>query len=268
MHVPLQQLGIPEQRKVVENGVISGERHVVGQPRARQRDVDVVHQVAVLVHHAVVHVRRLLTVVEKQQFAAGVVDLRVCRNSPVERESPVPRFLAKGFGRERVDAVEVAALVEACQRGASVHDHVGAGRVLHPAARPPPVTFGQLRRLRQPGPQRLTRLILCEESFRADKPVAVERLSVPESDDMNHPVAVERVIKLQRRVQRILGVAQINTVDVAGNLTCDRHKIVRGPFRRLRPPRPGPVRVVVVLGQCRQELADDLNVHQRHPPRN
>ena len=73
---------------------------------------------------------------------------------------------------------------------------------------------------------------------------------------MQHAVAVERVVGLQRGVQRILGVAQIDTVDVAGNLAFDGHQIVRGPFGRLRPPRPGPVRMVVVLGQRRQELAD------------
>ena len=91
----LQQLGIPEQRKVVEDGVIRRERHVVRQPRTRQRDIGEVHQVVVGVDHAVAHVRGLLAVGEEQQLAGGVVDLRMRRDAPVEREAPVEVLFAQ-----------------------------------------------------------------------------------------------------------------------------------------------------------------------------
>ncbi len=75
---------------------------------------------------------------------------------------------------------------------------------------------------------------------------------------MHHAVAVERVVELQRRVQRVLGVAQVHPVEVARDLALDDGEVVGVPLGGLRPPRPGAVRVVVVLGQRGQELADDL----------
>ena len=63
-------------------------------------------------------------------------------------------------------------------------------------------------------------------------------------------------------MQRVLGVAQINPVEIPRDLAFDDGEVVGIPFGGLRPPRAGPVRVVIVFGQCRQELADDLNIHQ------
>ena len=63
-------------------------------------------------------------------------------------------------------------------------------------------------------------------------------------------------------MQRVLGVAQIHPVQIVRDLTLDGGEVVGVPFGGLRPPRTGPVGVVVVLGQCRQELADDLDIHQ------
>ncbi len=236
------------------------------QPRAGQRDVDVVRQLVALVDDAVVHVRGLLAVVEEQQLAGFRVDLRVRRHAPVDREVPVPGLLAQRVGRERVDAIQIAALVEAGQRDAAVDDDVGARRVLHPGAgAPAPVALGQLHRLGQARPQRLARLVLGQETIGADKAVAVERFSVAEPDDVHHAVAVERVIGLQRRVQRVFGVAQIDAVEVAGDLALDGDQVVGVPLAGLRPPRTGSVRVVVVFGQGRQELADDFDVHVSDP---
>ncbi len=97
----------------------------------------------------------------------------------------------------------------------------------------------------------------------ANKTVAVEGFSVAEADHVQHAVAVERVIGLQRRVQRVLGVAQVDAVQVAGDLALHGGQVVGVPLGGLRPPRTGPVGVVVVFGQGRQELADDLNIHVR-----
>ena len=182
--------------------------------------------------------------------------------SPLKREVAVPGLLAQRVGRERVDAVQVAALVEAGQRDAAVDDDVGARRVLHPGASAPAlVALGQLHRLGQARPQRLAGLVLGQEAVGADKAVAVEGFSVAESDDVQHAVAVERVVGLHRRVQRVLGVAQVDTVEIAGDFALDGDQVVGVPLAGLRPPRPGSVRVVVVFGQGRQEFADDFDVH-------
>ena len=55
----------------------------------------------------------------------------------------------------------------------------------------------------------------------AHEPVAVERLSVAEADDVDHAVAVERVVDLQCRMQRVLGVAQVHAVEVVGQFALD-----------------------------------------------
>ena len=152
-----------------------------------------------------------------------VVDLRVRRDAPVEREARrSSRSCPSGLERQRVDAVEVAALVEAGQRGAAVHDHVGARRVLHQGPRAPAVVaLGDLHGFGEARPQRAAGLVLGREPVGADEPVAVERFSVPEADDVHHAVAVEGVVTPDRLVQRVLGVAQIDAVEIGGNLALD-----------------------------------------------
>jgi hypothetical protein len=76
---------------------------------------------------------------------------------------------------------------------------------------------------------------------------------------MDHAVAVERVVALQRGVHGVLGVAQVDAVEVGGDLA-DHLQVVGAPFRGLRPPRPGPVRMIVILRQGRQDPSDDLDV--------
>ena len=121
--------------------------------------------------------------------------------------------------RRRVEPVQVAALVEARERNTVVHDDVGARRVLHPGARAPAVGPRRCRRvLGEPGPQRPAGVLLRDEAVGADESVAVEGLSVSESDGMHHRVTVERVIDLQRRMDRVLGVAQVDAVEVVRNL--------------------------------------------------
>ena len=109
-------------------------------------------QLVALVDDAVMHVRGLFAVVEEQQLAGFRVDLRVRRHTPVDREVPVPGLLAQGAGGERVDAVQIAALVEAGQRDAPVDDDVGARRVLHPGAGAPTVRRAWPAAPARPGP--------------------------------------------------------------------------------------------------------------------
>ena len=261
----LEQRGVPEQRKIVENHVVFGERHVVRQPGPGQRDVDVVDQLAVLVDHAVSHVRFPLAVVEEQQFTGFAVHLRMRGHTPIAREAPIPTLLAQRFTRIRIDPVQVAALVEARQCDAPVHDDVGARCVLHPGAGAPALlALGQLHRLGESRPQRLAGFVLRQEAVGADKPVAVEGVSVAEADHVQHAVAVERVIGLQRRVERVFGVAQVDAIQVARDFPFHGGEVVGVPLGVLGTPRSGPVRVVVIFRQRGQELADDLNIHVTH----
>ncbi len=78
---------------------------------------------------------------------------------------------------------------------------------------------------------------------------------------MHHAVTVERVVRLERGVQGVLGVAQVDAVEVARDLAFDRRQVVGIPFGGLRSPRPRAVGVVVLLRQCGQKLADELGMH-------
>ncbi len=250
MHLVLEQPGVPEQREIVENGVVFGERHVMRQAWAGQRDVDVVHQVVVLVDDAVVHVRVLLAVVEEQQLAGPVVHLGMRRYAPVDGKAAVPGFGAQRVPGIRVHAVQVAALVEAGQRDPAVHDDVSAGRVLHQFTRTPALfALGELHRLGQSRPQRPAGLVLGEKTLGLDEPIAVEGLPVPEAHHVQHAVAVEGVIGLERWVQRVLGVTQVDAVQVAREFACHHGQVVGVPLRGLRTPRAGPVGMVVVFRQ-------------------
>ena len=50
-------------------------------------------------------------------------------------------------------------------------------------------------------------------------------------------------------MERVLGVAQVAAVEVGGYLAFDGEKVVGPPLGGLWPPRPGPVGMVVILGQ-------------------
>ena len=186
-----------------------------------------------------------------------------CAETPQsDGNAPSQSCLAEGVAGVRVDAVEVAALVEAGERDAAVHDDVGADDASFISVRAPQPSsrLASCDGLGDARPQRAARLVLGDEAVGADEPVAVERLAVAEADDVDHAVAVERVVDLQRRVQRVLGVAQVDAVEVGRDLALDDREVVGVPLGGLRAPRAGAVRVVVVLGQRGQELADDLRI--------
>lgn len=148
-----------------------------------------------------------------------------------------------------------------------MYHHIGAGGVLEQGARAPAVIdLRQRERLGQAGPEWTTRGVLGLEAVGAYEPVAVERLSVAEPDDVQHAVPVEGVVGLQCGVQRVLGVAQIHPVQVGGDLALDGGQVVGAPLGGLRAPRPGAVRMIVVIRQCGQKLADNLDMHQAASP--
>ena len=106
----------------------------------------------------------------------------------------------------------------------------------------------------------MARLLLGDEAIGAHEPVAVEGLAVAEADNVHHAVAVERVVDLSGGMDRVLGVPQIDTVQVGRQLT-DHLKVVGLPLDLLRPPRAGAVGVIVVGGEGRQRPPQDLDVH-------
>jgi hypothetical protein len=69
------------------------------------------------------------------------------------------------------------------------------------------------------------------------------------------------MVGLHRGVQRVLGVAKVDAVEVAREFAFDDGEVVGVPLACLWPPRPGAVGVVVVLRQRGQKLADDFYVH-------
>ena len=258
------QVRLPEQRHVVQDRVVLGERHVVGQPRSGQVDRHVMRQALVRVNDPVVQVRCARSVVEKKELAGAAVHLGVGRDPQLGREGTAPAAFSQVVQGQRVEQVQVTALVEAGHGDAGVHHHVGGGRVLHPAAGAPARPLGQFRVLGDPGPQRAARLLLGGQAVGADEPVPVGHLPVPERDLVDHAVAVERVVPGDGGVQRVLGVAQVNAVQVGGQLAGDL-QVIGVVLDVLRPPGPGPVGVIVVVWQGGQQLGVDLDVGHGEP---
>src|SRR4029078_2195754 len=109
-----------------------------GQRGAGRGPVDVVTQPVLGVDDAVVHVRRLRGVVEEEELAGVLVDLGVRRDA-LGWEAAAPGLAAKGLERPRIEAIEIAALVEARLGEAGMDDDVGARCVLHARSRAPAV---------------------------------------------------------------------------------------------------------------------------------
>ena len=129
----LEQLGIPVEREVTQDGVVLGETHVMRQPWPRQRDRYVVRQLVVPVNHTVVHVGRMLGVIEKKHLASGRVDLHVGRDAVQRR----PGWNTLLLQREGVEPVALAALVVGRECASGMHHHIGARGVFDRAVRAP-----------------------------------------------------------------------------------------------------------------------------------
>ncbi len=240
-----QQGRIPEQWEVAEDHVAPGVGHVVRQARAGQGYRLIVREPALRIHHAAMHVRRLLGVVEEQQFAGGGVDLGVGRHT-FGGKGAVPARRAILLQRFRVELVQRPALVEGAQRAPGMHYHVGAGGVLQRALRAPALALRTRRHLRQARPQRAPRGFLGEKTLGAHETVAVRGVAVAKADRVQQAVAVEGMVLAQRLVHRVLAVAQVDAVEIARQAAFDLQ--VRGvPFLRHR--RPGAVEVGMRVGR-------------------
>ena len=256
----LQRLLVPEQREVVQDGVVLAEDHVVRQTRARQGNGRVVGAPPVRADHAVIHVGRVLRVVEEQQFAGPLVHPRMGRN-PVQRR---PGRDALILQRGRIQLIGLAALVEGRQRLARMDHHVGAGRILDAAVGAEAGTLRHSRPVHHPAPQALARLLLRLETAAAHEAVAIVGLAVAEADLMQHPVAVEGMVTAQGRVNLVLGVADIDAVDVRRDRPLDHLQINRVDLLMLRRPRPAEVGVITGF-QGRDDGRQPLDLHGSSP---
>ena len=232
------QCRIPEQGAVVEHGVVLGERQVVGQAGAGQVDGDVVGQGPGGVDDAVVQVRGGGPVVEEHQLAGVLVDAGVGRDAPILRERPAPRGPPPVLQGHGIHLVEVAALEEADDglppwTTTSVDD----ASFIRPRAPQPSSADGRRRALGQARPQGATGLALRHRPSVRHEPVAVGGDPVPERHGVEHAVAVEGVVALDGRVDGVLGVAQVDAVQVGGHLAGDI-QVGGVALGVLGPPRP------------------------------
>ena len=103
-----ERICVGPQRKIMQDGVVLGDRHVVGQARPGQRDGRVMHQLPFAIDHPVMHERRIFRVVEEHQLARLLVHLGVGRDAVQWH----PRRLAAAPQRHRIEHPCLAALVK------------------------------------------------------------------------------------------------------------------------------------------------------------
>ena len=243
------QVGIPKQRTVIENGVIRRERHVVRQSSTRQLDGHVVHQLSFSRHHSVVHEGCRGLVVEEQQFPGAHIHLGVSRYS-CSRKGIAPRLLAKVFQRVGIQPIQVTALIKAGYRHACMHHDVGTGCILHSATRARAVAQRLAWRFRKTRPQCMTDLDLCTQSIRLHESIAVLDFAIAERHHVDHAVAIEWVVPTDRLKKRVFGVTQVHAVQLCRNLT-DHIQVARGELGSLRPPRTTSIRVGITRRKIR-----------------
>ncbi|MND91115.1 hypothetical protein D3C80_832260 [compost metagenome] len=256
----LQRLLVPEQGEVVQNCVVLAEDHVVRQARARQGDRRVVRPPPIRRDHAVIHVGRVLGVVEEQQLAGPFIHPRMGRH-PVQRRPGRDAFIFQGVG---VQLIGLAALVEGRQRLARMDHHIGAGRILDAAVSAEAGTLRHVRPVHHPAPQALARLLFGLEAAPPNKAVAIVRLAIPKADLMQHSVAVERMMAAQGRVHLVLGIAEIDAVDVRRDRALDHLQIEGVHLLMLGRPRPAQIGVVAGL-EGRDDGRQTLDLHGSSP---
>src|SRR5690606_15087684 len=86
------------------------------------------------------------------------------------------------------------------------------------------------------------------------------RPTAAEADLVDHAVAVEGVVETDGLVHRVLGVAQVDTLEIVGQLTLDL-EVLGVPLAVGRRPGTRPVRMAVVLGDGRVDGVDHSCVH-------
>ena len=116
--------------------------------------------------------------------------------------------------------------------------------VLQSAVGPEARSQRDARPVHQAAPQRAAGLLLGLEAARAHPAVAIGRAAALEVDLVQHPVAVERMEAAERLVDLVLGVADIDAVDVGRDRALDDIEI--GSVHLLVQRRPGAVEIGMV----------------------
>ncbi|MCY1013864.1 hypothetical protein OV079_51735 [Nannocystis pusilla] len=106
---------------------------------------------------------------------------------------------------------------------------------------------------------------LLGEGAGRDEAVAVAGAAAGEADGVQHAVAVERVVALERRDQRVLGVAHVEAGEVVRDGAGDDVEVVGVPLVQLGPPGAAAVRVRVGLREERGPGAVDRGFHAASP---
>mmetsp|Transcript_7908 Transcript_7908/g.21805 ORF Transcript_7908/g.21805 Transcript_7908/m.21805 type:complete len:286 (+) Transcript_7908:583-1440(+) len=214
MHALLQQSLIPKEWEIVQDAVVGRETHVVRQPRSRKWNGHVMYQPIVHIHDSVMHVGRLLGVVEEQQFASILVHLCVRRDTVVFRwKLPVPRLGSQVLQGDRVQPVAVAALIESSERLSRVNHHIRAAAVLQRPLSTPPGTLGLGRVFCESCPQGLASFLLSLKTFGLHKPVSIRHAAISvETGLVNHSITVENVIPTDGFVHWVLCVSEVHTL--------------------------------------------------------
>ena len=81
MYIAFKQLGTAEQGKIVQESVFFGECDIVGQTWAGWIDRNAVLRNVIRSDCAIVRLRLLFGVIERQMVAAALVQHRLCRYS-------------------------------------------------------------------------------------------------------------------------------------------------------------------------------------------
>jgi hypothetical protein len=87
--------------------------------------------------------------------------------------------------------------------------------------------------------------LLGLQAHGADEAIAVLGPPAVKADHVHHAVAVERVIAADRVVHRVFGIAQIDAIEVVGQIA-DHVEVGGVVLGMVRPPGPGAVGMVVV----------------------
>ena len=117
---------------------------------------------------------------------------------------------------------------------------------------------GDLGSLGDAGPQALLGLLFSKEAVGPNEAVGVASLAALERDDMHHRITVEGVISANGFEQRVLGIAEIDAVEIGGYLALEVPGVALGP---LRSPDTAAVRMIVVDRKSRLEDLLHLDLH-------
>jgi hypothetical protein len=88
--------------------------------------------------------------------------------------------------------------------------------------------------------------------------IPIDGVTIRERHHVDHAVAIERVIPLDVGMKRVLGIAEIHTLEIVGDDALLR-KVGGVVLDVLRPPRPSPIWMVVVGWKSR--CVDAMNVY-------